>query len=41
MHPNRSLFALYSDDHELSIAHARWSDPGSADTRIGGSGSFA
>src|SRR3954453_2677569 len=23
MHPNRSLFALYSDDHELSIAHAR------------------
>jgi predicted TIM-barrel fold metal-dependent hydrolase len=23
MHPNRSLFALYSDDHELSMAHAR------------------
>ncbi|HEY3830894.1 MAG TPA: amidohydrolase family protein [Acidimicrobiia bacterium] len=23
MHPNRSLFALYSDDHELSIEHAR------------------
>jgi predicted TIM-barrel fold metal-dependent hydrolase len=23
MHPNRSLFALYSDDHEFSIAHAR------------------
>jgi predicted TIM-barrel fold metal-dependent hydrolase len=23
MHPNRSLFALYSDDHELSISHAR------------------
>ncbi len=23
MHPNQSLFALYSDDHELSIAHAR------------------
>ena len=23
MHPNRSLFALYSNDHELSIAHAR------------------
>jgi predicted TIM-barrel fold metal-dependent hydrolase len=23
MHPNRSLFALYSDDHELSIGHAR------------------
>jgi predicted TIM-barrel fold metal-dependent hydrolase len=23
MHPNRSLFALYSDNHELSIAHAR------------------
>jgi predicted TIM-barrel fold metal-dependent hydrolase len=23
MHPNRSLFALYSDDHDLSIAHAR------------------
>jgi predicted TIM-barrel fold metal-dependent hydrolase len=23
MHPNRSLFALYSDDHDLSISHAR------------------
>src|SRR6202050_5521957 len=23
MHPNLSLFGLYSDDHELSIAHAR------------------
>jgi predicted TIM-barrel fold metal-dependent hydrolase len=23
MHPNRSLFALFSDDHELSIGHAR------------------
>jgi len=23
LHPNRSLFALYSDDHELSMAHAR------------------
>ena len=23
MHPNRSLFALYSDDHEFSMAHAR------------------
>jgi predicted TIM-barrel fold metal-dependent hydrolase len=23
MHPNRSLFALYSDNHELSIGHAR------------------
>jgi len=23
MHPNRSLFALYSDHHELSMAHAR------------------
>jgi predicted TIM-barrel fold metal-dependent hydrolase len=23
MHPNRSLFALYSDDHALSLAHAR------------------
>jgi predicted TIM-barrel fold metal-dependent hydrolase len=23
MHPNRSLFALYSDDHALSIGHAR------------------
>ena len=23
MHPNRSLFGLYCDDHELSIAHAR------------------
>src|SRR6476660_1579428 len=23
MHPNLSLFGLYSDDHELSMAHAR------------------
>ncbi len=23
LHPNLSLFGLYSDDHELSIAHAR------------------
>ena len=23
MHPNLSLFGLYSDDHELSLAHAR------------------
>ena len=23
MHPNLSLFGLYTDDHELSIAHAR------------------
>ena len=23
LHPNLSLFGLYSDDHELSMAHAR------------------